>query len=173
MFSIIRMQPVKNCNQVELVCTPKTTRKQPDHYMVPMGSSRRTSRSPRHVDTPIFTQATANTCTHSQRNAKDHQIVGKVKPSSRILDLFPRSQLSCQTVALWKTAGDTRYSLEERVKIHSDYHVPPRKALSRMDELRKSVTCCLTHEPSVSMLPDASQHSRLEDLITAAAKTSW
>lgn len=39
-----------------------------------------------------------------------------------------------------------------------------------MDELWKSVTCYLTHEPSVSMLPDASQHSRLEDLIAAAAK---
>ena len=39
-----------------------------------------------------------------------------------------------------------------------------------MEELRKSVTCYLTHGASIPILPDASQYSRLEDLITTAAK---
>lgn len=41
---------------------------------------------------------------------------------------------------------------------------------TEVDELRKSVACYLTHEPSVSKLPDASQYSRLEDLTAAAVK---
>ena len=39
-----------------------------------------------------------------------------------------------------------------------------------MEELRKSVTCYLTHGASIPILPDTSQYSRLEDLITTAAK---
>lgn len=56
----------------------------------------------------------------------------------------------------------------------SQWPVYPLSAIplipTEIKELRKSVACYMTHEPSVSTLPDPSEYGRLEDLTAAAVK---